>query len=730
MLEEREALSGARRERKQLPTLLELARIVAGTNPSRWSRPQAEMMRQAARLHGRRLVVFGLSLVLVAATARAWHRRNEEAWRRRTTDSLINRLMVAEIGHVLPVLNELVGTDDLRAERLDVLAGRTAMDAAERLRAEMALVVRDRGRLPALLELVSNADPVTVRVVREWLAARARPAPDVLWSMVAGPGRTSAEKLRFAALLAEFDPDSAERWQTIARDVARAMVADPGRYREAWADLFGPASRSVAPALAEKFLDATATPGLRLSAAQDLAKLGSTELLCRILPDADPAQFSELIRAIKRDPEAAVGPLRAILSRSPPGDRGVDERLRDVARRRNVAASLLLLGYDDVIWPLLESSRDGSLRTELIATMRDYGVPAEALLRGEEAVRDPVARQAIWLALAPYGESLAEGKKAELLHRLSEMWPNASHQSERAAIEWLMRQWGAPDSLPSASPVSRGADWHVNPEGQTFLEVRGPVEFDMGSPADEPQHEGGEVLQRRRIDRSFAISVNKVTAGQFHRYFPGLVLDPKICPTPDCPVVFISWLDAARYCRRLSEEEKIPEDQMCYPRVEEIREDMTFPADFLLRTGYRLPTEAEWEYVCRATTTTRFFFGEDERHLSDYAWWMLNSNERTQPVGRLRPNPFGLFDIVGNSHEWCQDAMDVVPVVGGDSVLAGVPAELRLLRDTTRVLRGANYRSPARNCRSAYRFEYPPEQHYSILGFRIARTLGPAGGGH
>ena len=104
---------------------------------------------------------------------------------------------------------------------------------------------------------------------------------------------------------------------------------------------------------------------------------------------------------------------------------------------------------------------------------------------------------------------------------------------------------------------------------------------------------------------------------------------------------------------------------------------------------------------------------------------MVNSDERTWPVGRRRPNLFGLFDIVGGTEEWCQDAFQDYPADNERSPGHGAGG-MRSLKDTERVVRGANYRTPARNCRSANRYGYSPATNWSTLGFRIVRTLPPS----
>src|SRR5262249_29903615 len=121
------------------------------------------------------------------------------------------------------------------------------------------------------------------------------------------------------------------------------------------------------------------------------------------------------------------------------------------------------------------------------------------------------------------------------------------------------------------------------------------------------------------------------------------------------PIVFVTWFEAAQYCRWLSQVERIPDDEICYPPIDQIKEGRQLPSSFLTRTGYRLPTEQEWEYACRAGAVTSRAFGGSDEMLGNYAWYMHNSAGHPWPVGQLKPNDFGLFDMYGNAGEWCHD---------------------------------------------------------------------------
>jgi formylglycine-generating enzyme required for sulfatase activity len=166
----------------------------------------------------------------------------------------------------------------------------------------------------------------------------------------------------------------------------------------------------------------------------------------------------------------------------------------------------------------------------------------------------------------------------------------------------------------------------------------------------------------------------------------------------------------------LSEQEGIPKHQWCYEPNDkgEYAEGMKIPADFLQRTGYRLPTEAEWEYACRAGTTSSYSFGEPVELLDRYAWYERNSQNRMWSVGLLRPNGLGLFDIHGNAYEWCHD---LIFIRSGVAVNGMVKSQ-----EALRVLRGGAFYLQPTFVRSSDRLGDQPDKVYANYGFRPART--------
>ena len=215
--------------------------------------------------------------------------------------------------------------------------------------------------------------------------------------------------------------------------------------------------------------------------------------------------------------------------------------------------------------------------------------------------------------------------------------------------------------------------------------------FQMGSPISELLRDDDEgPVHGVELD-GFWIGKYEVTQAQYEKmmgknpsYFAG---------ADHNPVEKVSWNDAVAFCQKLSQE-----------------------------TGdrYQLPSEAQWEYACRAGTDTRFSFGDSDDELGDYAWYDSNSDQRTHPVGQKRPNDWGLFDMHGNVYEWCQDWYH--------ESYNGAPTDGRAWikpKGEDRVQRGGGWDSYPSGCRSANRVGFPPDTLHRFSGFRVvcvART--------
>jgi len=247
----------------------------------------------------------------------------------------------------------------------------------------------------------------------------------------------------------------------------------------------------------------------------------------------------------------------------------------------------------------------------------------------------------------------------------------------------------------------------------------------MGSPPGEPCREAGKVKETRHqvtLDHGLEVGTAEVTQGEFKArmaYNPSRFMD---CGA-DCPVEQVSWHEAAAYCRQLSLTEGQPACYECQGVASEVRCAVPgeLAGDIAACKGYRLPTEAEWEYVYRAGTETALYNGAvtacaDDAGAAAIGWYLGNSDNRTHPVRGKQPNAWGLYDLPGNVWEWCHDwfveDLGAAPVFNPSGPATG----------TSRALRGSSWVDEAGHLRAADRFGRAPELGTSNVGIRCVRT--------
>lgn len=246
-------------------------------------------------------------------------------------------------------------------------------------------------------------------------------------------------------------------------------------------------------------------------------------------------------------------------------------------------------------------------------------------------------------------------------------------------------------------------------------------EFLMGKPIEGPRFDNSSELQHVTISKDFYLGTFEVTQAQYQKvmgknpsHFQGreiaqiipekvddqtdlIIEEERIIPVDSSnhPVESVTWKEAVEFCKRLSE---LPEEKKA-GRV------------------YRLPTEAEWEYACRAGSNTSYSFGDNAEKLGDYAWWGENSDEKTHPVGVKKPNAWGLYDLHGNVKEWCSDKWI-------DRNEGGVDPTGPTRKTSFHVIRCGGWQTYEENMHNVWDREIGGGRNWEV-GFRVALPISP-----
>ena len=244
-----------------------------------------------------------------------------------------------------------------------------------------------------------------------------------------------------------------------------------------------------------------------------------------------------------------------------------------------------------------------------------------------------------------------------------------------------LKKLGAPAGRPGARTLTLNLG-----KGVKMKLVRIPAgKFMMGSPATEKGRFKDEGPQRQvTISKAFYMGVTEVTQTQYECVTGK---NPSKFKGPQNPVDQVSWDDAMAFCTALSKK---------------------------TRRAVRLPTEAQWEYACRAGTKTRFSFGDDDKDFDAYGWCKTNSGGKTHPVGLKKPNAFGLYDMHGNVWEWCRDWHDAKFYANAKNVDPENTTAAKY-----RVVRGGSWKHLPQRCRAADRPGIPTNCRRTDVGFRV-----------
>ncbi|HLN26436.1 MAG TPA: SUMF1/EgtB/PvdO family nonheme iron enzyme [Gemmataceae bacterium] len=652
-----------------LPAWWEWLNIRLRTRQRDWTPGQRKMMKKAGQYHGAR--GGALVVILFLATWGTW-----EFWARLKANSFRDRLWVATIAEVPTIVREMGPYRDWVNPRLrDGLAQAEAGDDSKKqLNFRLALLAADAGQVDHLSERLLTCEAADFAVIREILLPYREQLTGRLWAELENGKDNADRRFRAACALALFSPED-PRWDWLGREVAAKLLTENPLVLGDWQTALHPVGEHLLAPLAGLLEDNKWERGQRRAIIE----------FYRVFSAGAPSAYAPLEERLSSvEVTGLKGPGRA-------------------KGKANVAAALLALGKSDKVWPLLVHTPNPTVRSFLIERLASSAINPKTLSNRLSEERDTSARRAIILTLGGFEPN----QVPELIPVLLDLYENDLDPGVHAAAGWVLRIWKQDEQLEIidknlATGRAQGRrDWFINKQRQTFSIIH-------ETPAVAPN--AGNNAQGSR--HAFAIAVTEVTVQQFLAFKRNHQYDRNVATTPNSPVNMVSWHDAAEYCNWLSKQDSILEDEYCYrPNKDKL---LDFVPDYQRRTGYRLPTEAEWNFACLAGAQTAWCFGEaDEEITGKYAWWSGNSRSegirRSFPVAQLKPNDWGLFDMHGNLAEWCMESAE--------------PQVAKPFNDIESAGRGGYYTSDYRGVRSDRRFQLGRRVSQPNIGFRPVRTI-------
>ena len=553
-----------------------------------------------------------------------------------------------------------------------------------------------------------------------------------------------ASALRLAAVVAGLSPDHLV-WSEIKTQIARGLVRVPEPEFDRWLELLQPVGESqLSSELTSQMTSPIESREIQLRSARALAAFFKATVgqPVELLVQADCDELETLVRALRTNSDLAVPALRERFDRTmhtprllPANDELVPSE-RDMQTAR-LAVALWQLGDREAVCQALRHDPDPTLQTQVIFGLSTQPINVKDVVREVDRVRsakhedaDAIVFGLLQVLCLRNPPGVAEGVSIKWLNQL---FQEEKDSGVHSTIRLLAKRSGY--SLVPPQPGQHG-DWRVEKIGETN------VEFAV---IDRPVFHAG-ILDRkmkafvndawkwhlRKIPRRIAIGMREITFEEMRQFKPGFAYREGLNVAGDVAAVPVSRQDAFEFCNWCSDQVGLPR---CYAL--DAAGQLIPVQDHLQLSGYRLPTEGEWECACRAGAETGRFFGQmspAENRLYHYAWLdgapdqvLFNGTLISQHVGRLLPNRWGLFDTYGNVRELCElstpvDEMAEVTIdeafekpdgIVDDKGVAGVMRTL--VRGTCVTDLGIHYAFS--HCRSEM-FVYDPSS-----GIRLARTL-------
>jgi len=702
-ISEQAAIWNQQREARFLPSFGEwaLARCLLSTT----SMSQIERDMLTAR-NGRSVGFVSILIVLLLAISFGLRELRGQV----RAHGLVEQLQTAAIGSIPGLVEQLSSYRRWAEPALSESLQKSESGSHERFALSIAGLQWQLSTAESILEQVidrpDRADSATyVAAAIEALRLDHDILSNRCWAILEAPeGENSPkvhQRLRAAQFLAAFDPPSTPelkaRWTRTVPLVFKRLISDCAEHPdhfETISRLFRPAAEAFVPQLAavvgapddnvqNHFSILLLSDYIEKNAAQRTLYYLDASAWQRRMLIASPIQFSDemLWSAVKdKIPEA--------------NNDSVTSRLH----RKGLAGAALLSfsGNDDspTLWSILKRADDETARSVMIHNLRKLEVPADLLVSKLRSESDFGVVSGLLLALGSY-EYPSLRNSTDIVRDICNQLRNNPDPGVHSAAEWLLRTWGhaalvdktmqAIDLDLKNDPFAMG--WTQTPSGLTFAHVRASGESGVG--------------------RDLLVSMKEITIASHLKCKGGKYINVEFGPSDDCPSNVVLWHEAAEYCNWLSKNEGLPlfypdsglDPQVWNPTIEALNKP----------GGYRLAMKSEWDFACQGGTSTPRYFGGDLELFAEYAWLKRNarlgridgaSSPISSPVGLLKPNNLGLFDMLGNVREWCGDLVDS----------AKRPALGSSVSQTDAIAR----EKPG---------GFPPSNDFNTIGFRVVRTV-------
>ncbi|OYP31622.1 bifunctional serine/threonine-protein kinase/formylglycine-generating enzyme family protein [Rhodopirellula sp. MGV] len=655
-LADRSEVWNSRKENRHLPSWPEWFKTIVLTRASQWDEKQRRMMNVATKKHVLESVVVAVIVSSAMMLGYGWMVRSRAfaiTEQLRTANSDDTTEILDQLEHnaywSLPLLHEMADQNSAisragihsRLGILHLLGSRSGMvdqlvDASAKINRDSLLVV--------LSEL--QRCKLAKRHVEHW------------WEIAIGEKSDQEEKVNAVLALASFAEDD-PRWENQKLAFAEQLLRHMQFHTDEEA-IITDHVRSSAQSLYEPFhklFVEQSDSALGLQAQRILKDVwgGNMDRMIEIFVDSGSETMLPIAGNLDRfSPEVLIPKLHQVIRQNAAAN---DSDLCPI-RQANASAYLLRKRSFSPHLDLLASHANLEIRTQIVERAALLDAPADYVNDLVQMTDDASVKAALLLLL---GTSKRENFTQQSLEQSIEIGRSlfvSSPDAELHSAAWWMlgklertSQWLDGQMVELAGQKQQGTqDWYINETGQTFIRVDGP---------------------KQAID----VCVTEVTRGEFAEFDEEHPLQKdrqefnRRCPTDQTPVILTDWFDAVAYCRWLTEQEGLGEEDQCYPPTVDEQKGVGIYSDFRRRRGYRLLFPDEWEHVCfGGTESTTFGWGNDPKLVSAYGSKAGQFQVNTS-VTSMKPLPTGVFGMYGGVREWCvsrNHANGQQPIRGGD----------------------------------------------------------------